>query len=239
MRLQLPTVICVCVSLIIMITLIVFMNANEEGVNREAVNVESEEFKTAREFAAVAFNAKRYTQAIEHYKVALRMRPENAYVHNDLGATYYEFGLAHAGPNWPSWDTDLSGRTVAEALRELQTAIAQTGSGYIVFTSDNPEVTKEIQEKARAEGARIHSDTFQNNAKIHILIGKTKEFFMKAESAYLQAKDIKPSYPKPYMNLGALYMKIGKRNAAVDLLENAYRLDSRDKELEEYLNQLR
>ena len=62
---------------------------------------------------------------------------------------------------------------------------------------------------------------------------------MKAESAYLQAKDIKPSYPKPYMNLGALYMKIGQRSAAVDLLENAYRLDPRDKELEEYLNQLR
>ncbi len=239
MRLQLPTVICVCVSLIIMITLIVFMNANEEGMNREAVNVESEEFKMARDHAADAFNAKRFTQAIEHYKVALRMRPENAYVHNDLGATYYEFGLLHAGPNWPSWDSDLSGRTVAEALRELQTATTQTASGYIVFRSDSPETTKEIQDKARAAGARIHTDTFENNAEIHILIGKTKEFFMKAESAYLQAKDIKPSYPKPYLNLGALYMKIGQRNAAVDLLENAYRLDPRDKELEEYLNQLR
>ena len=138
MRLQLPTVICVCVSLIIMITLIVFMNANEEGVNREAVNVESEEFKTAREFAAVAFNAKRYTQAIEHYKVALRMRPENAYVHNDLGATYYEFGLAHAGPNWPSWDTDLSGRTVAEALRELLAGLVDEGVVDASLSSDDP-----------------------------------------------------------------------------------------------------
>ena len=239
MRLQLPTVICVCLSLIIMITLMIFMKANEEDISREAVNVESEEFKMARDHAADAFKAKRYTQAIEHYKVALRMRPENAYVHNDLGATYYEFGLAHAGPNWPSWDSDLSGRTEEEALRELQTAIAQTGSGYIVFRTDNPEVTKAIEVKARAAGARVNTDTFQNTADINILIGKTKEFFMKAESAYLQAKDIKPSYPKPYLNLGALYMKIGQRGIAVDYLENAYRLDPRDKELEEYLNQLR
>ena len=239
MRLQLPTVICVCISLIIMITLVVFMNANKENMVGEAVNVESEEFKMARDHAADAFNAKKYTQAIQLYKEALRIRPENAYVHNDLGATYYEFGLRHAGPNWPSWDSDLSGRTVGEALRELQTAIAQTGSGYIVFRTDNPEVTKAIQENASAAGARINTDTFENNAEINILVGKTKELFMKAESAYLQAKDIKPSYPKPYLNLGALYMKIGKRTAAVDLLENAYRLDPRDKELEEYLNQLR
>ena len=239
MRLQLPTVICVCISLIIMITLVVFMKTNDENINRQAVNMESDEFKTARDFAADAFNAKRFTQAIEHYRVALRMRPENAYVHNDLGATYYEFGLAHAGPNWPSWDGDLSGRTQEEALRELKTAIDQTGSGYIVFRTDNPRVTEAIEVKARAAGARVNTDKFQNTAEIHILIGKTKELFMKAESAYHQAKDIKPSYPKPYLNLGALYMKIGQRAIAVDYLENAYRLDRRDKELEEYLNQLR
>ena len=239
MRLQLPTIICVCLSLIIMITLMIFMKANEESVSREAVNVESEEFRMARDHATDAYNAKRYTQAIELYKEALRMRPENAYVHNDLGATYYEFGLAHAGPNWPSWKSDLSGRTLEEALRELQTAIEQTGSGYIVLRTDNPEVTKAIEEKAKAAGARINTDTFENNADINILVGKTKEFFLKAQSAYLQAIDIKPSYPKPYLNLGALYMKIGQRNTAVDHLENAYRLDSRDKELEEYLNQLR
>ncbi len=239
MRLQLPTIICVCLSLVILITLMVFMKANEEGMNREAVNLESEEFKQTREHAADAYSTKQYTQAIELYKEALRLRPENAYVHNDLGATYYECGLAHAGPNWPSWDSDLSGRTLEEALRELQMAIAQTGSGYIVLKTDSPEVTKAIEEKARAAGAQIDTDTFENNANINILVGKTKEFFLKAESAYLQAKDIKPTYPKPYLNLGALYMKIGQRSIALDYLENAYRLDPRDKELEEYLNQLR
>jgi tetratricopeptide (TPR) repeat protein len=126
-----------------------------------------------------------------------------------------------------------------EALRELQTAISQTGSGYIVLRTDSPEVTKAIQEKARSAGAHFNTDTFENNATINILVGKTKEFFLKARSAYIQAIDIKPTYPKPYVNLGALYMKIGQRNIAVDYLENAYRLDPRDKELEEYLNQLR
>ena len=239
MRLQLPTIICVCLSLAILITLMVFMKANEDGMDRGAVNLESEEFKMARDRASDAYNAKKYVQAIELYKGAMRMRPENAYVHNDLGATYYEYGLAHAGPNWPSWDSDLSGRTLEEALRELQTAISQTGSGYIVLRTDSPEVTKAIQEKARSAGAHFNTDTFENNATINILVGKTKEFFLKARSAYIQAIDIKPTYPKPYVNLGALYMKIGQRNIAVDYLENAYRLDPRDKELEEYLNQLR
>ena len=191
MRLQLPTVICVCISLIIMITLVVFMKTNDENINRQAVNMESDEFKTARDFAADAFNAKRFTQAIEHYKVALRMRPENAYVHNDLGATYYEFGLAHAGPNWPSWDSDLSGRTQEEALREFQTAIEQTGSGYIVFRTDNPKVTEAIEVKARAAGARVNTDKFQNTAEINILIGKTKEFFYESRVSISSGKGYK------------------------------------------------
>ena len=240
MRLQLSTIICVCISLIVVISLAVIMKVNEQGVNREAVNLESEEFKMMREHAQSAYQAQNYTQAIQLYEDSARMRPENAEVHNDLGATYYDFGLAHAGPDWPSWgEKDLSDSPLTAALQELQTAIKQVGSGYIVLKTDDPEVTAAIEKKVGETDGYVYTERFENNATINILIGKTKAFFMKARNSYLVSIDIKPTYSPAYRNLGSLYMKIGQHDAAIDYFEKAYQLDPRDKELEQYLSQFK
>lgn len=239
MRLQLPTIIFLCLSFIVVVPLVYYMKTNDQATSREAINLEGQEFKSLREQAAIAHNAKRHTAAIQIYEEALKMRPDNAEVHNDLGATYYGFGLDYAGPNWPSWETDLASKTPAEALQELQTAIVEVGSGYIVMSSDKPEVTAVIDKKAQEIGAYIYAEQFGENVTMNVVIGKTKELFMNARDHYLRAIDIKPTYPRPYFNLGALYMKIGQHDTAVDYLEKSYQLDPRDKELEQYLNQLR
>ena len=102
MRLQLPTIIFLCLSLIVVVPLIFYMQSGDQAT-REAINLEGQEFKSLREQAAMSHNAKRHTAAIQIYEAALEMRPDNAEVHNDLGATCYEYGLDYAGPNWPSW----------------------------------------------------------------------------------------------------------------------------------------
>ncbi len=239
MRLQLPTIIFLCLSFIVVVLLKIKMQNDDQMATREAINLEGQEFKSLREQAAVAHNAKRHTAAIQIYEAALEMRPDNAEVHNDLGATCYEYGLDYAGPNWPSWETDLTNQTPAEAVHELEIAITEVGSGYIVMRSDKPDVTEAINKKAQAIDAYIYTQQFDEDVTMNIVIGKTKELFMRARDHYLRAIDIKPTYPRPYYNLGALYMKIGQHDTAVDYLEKSYQLDPRDKELEAYLNELR
>ncbi len=239
MRLQLPTIIFLCLSLIVVVPLIFYMKTGDPMASREAINLEGQEFKSLREQAAVAHNAKKHTAAIQMYEEALKMRPDNAEVHNDLGATSYKYGLEYAGPNWPSWETDVTSLTPAEAVQELELAVAEVNSGYIVMKSDKPDVTEAINRKAEEIGAYIYLQQFGEDVTMNIVIGKTKELFMKARDHYLRAVDIKPTYPRPYFNLGALYMKIGQHDTAVDYLEKSYQLDPRDKELEAYLNELR
>ena len=239
MRLQLPTIIFLCLSLIVVVPLIFYMKTGDPMASREAINLEGQEFKSLREQAAVAHNAKRHTAAIQMLEEALKMRPDNAEVHNDIGATSYKYGLEYAGPNWPSWEADLTNQTPAGAVHELETAITEVDSGYIVMRSDKPDVTEAINNKAQEIDAYIYAQQFGEDVTVNIVIGKTRELFMKARDHYLRAIDIKPTYPRPYFNLGALYMKIGQHDTAIDYLEKSYQLDPRDKELEAYLNELR
>ena len=137
-----------------------------------------------RTHAQDAFNAKKYEQAIALYEASVKMRPENAEVHNDLGATYYAFGLEYAGPSWPSWKSDLAGKTISEAIEELKTAVDQTVSGYIELKSDSRELTEAIEKQAKQLGATVHIEVWEERATISILIGKTKKFLRKARSSH-------------------------------------------------------
>ncbi len=192
-----------------------------------------------RRYATEAYNAKDYEKAISLYEDAITMRPENAEVLNDLGATYYAYGLAYAGPSWPSWETDLEGKTAAEGLDELQMAITHTKSGYIVMNSANRGSTESIEQKAEELGAIVYTETWEDQVTIRLLIGKTQQFLMKAEDAYRRSIDLKPTYSPAYHNLGSLLMKIGQTDSAVNYLREAHYLDPRNKKLEQYLTQFK
>jgi len=238
MRLQLPTIIALCVAVGLIVPLIYFVRVDEDGMG-VGVNLESEEFKQMRTHAKDAFNAKKYEQAIVLYENSVKMRPENAEVYNDLGATYYAFGLEYAGPSWPSWESDLAGKTVFEAREELKTAVSQTVSGYIELKSDRRELTEAVEKQAKQLGATVHINMWEERATISILLGKTQEFLTKARDSYIRAVDLKPTYSPAYRNLGSLFMKLGQSDTAVDYLQEAYALDPRDKELEQYLSQFK
>jgi len=237
MKLQLPTLIAVCVA-ILLIGGIYFFGKDKAELG-PAVNLESEEFKQLRAHATDAFNAGKYEPAIALYAEAIKMRPENAEVYNDIGATYYQQGLKYAGPSWPSWEKDLSGHSLDEAVAELNIAVTKTDSGGILLKTRDDTVADAIEEHAKNLGAEVYKQRWENEIMLNILIGQTKVFLLKARDSYLRALDLKPTHSVAFRNLGSFYMKVGRTDKALDYYQEAYKLDPRDEELEEYLHQFR
>ena len=237
MKLQLPTLIAVCLAILLIGGIYFFGRDKAElGI---AVNLESEEFKQLRTHATDAFNAGKYQQAIELYSTALKMRPENAEIYNDLGTVYYEQGLKYAGPSWPSWEKELRENSVNEAVAELKVAVNKTGSGAITFKTRDEAVADALEQEAGHLGGEVYRQRWENETTLNVLIGQTKIYLLRARDHYIRALDLKPTHSVAYRNLGSFYMKVGRTDKALDYYQEAYKLDPRDAELEEYLNQFR
>lgn len=237
MKLQLPTLIAVCIAILLIGGIYFFGRDKAElGI---AVNLESEEFKQIRTHATDAFNAGKYQQAIELYSMALKMRPENAEIYNDLGTVYYEQGLRYAGPSWPSWEKELREETPDQAVEELKIAVAETTSGAILLKTRDDAVADAIEAHAKQLGGEVYRQRWENEISVSILIGETKVYLLRARDHYYRALDLKPTHSVAYRNLGSFFMKVGKTDRALDHYQEAYKLDPRDTELEEYLNQFR
>jgi len=237
MKLQLPTLIAVCLAVLLIGGIYFFGRDKAElGI---AVNLESEEFKQLRTHATDAFNAGKYQQAIELYSEALKMRPENAEIYNDLGTVYYEQGLKYAGPSWPSWEQELRDNTIDQAISDLKVAVDKTGSGAITLKTRDEAVADAIEEEATQLGGEVYRQRWENETTLNVLIGQTKIYMLRARDHYIRALDLKPTHSVAYRNLGSFYMKVGRTDKALDYYQEAYKLDPRDAELEEYLNQFR
>ncbi len=237
MKLQLPTLIAVCLAILLVGSIYFFVGDKSElGI---AVNLESEEFKQLRTHATDAFNAGQLQQAIELYSEALKMRPENAEIYNDLGSVYYEQGLKYAGPSWPSWEQELRDESRDEAIAELKIAINKTTSGAITFKTRHEAVADAIEVEAKQLGGEVYRQRWENEITLTVLIGETKVYLLRARDHYMRALDLKTTHSVAYRNLGSFYMKVGRTDIALDHYEEAYKLDPRDAELEEYLNQFR
>ena len=167
------------------------------------------------------------------------MRPENAEVFNDLGAVYYQQGLEFAGPNWPSWEKELSTESADDAIAELRNAIDKTNSGSIVLKTRYEAIADAIELEAKQLGGEVYRQRWENEITLNILIGETKVYLLRARDHYTRALDLKSTHSVAYRNLGSFYMKVGKTDRAIDFYQEAYRLDPRDSELQEYLNQFR
>ena len=237
MKLQLPTLIAVCLAILLIGSIYFFVGDKTEfGI---AVNLESEEFKLLRTHATDAFNAGQYQQAIELYSQALKMRPENAEIFNDLGTVYYKQGLRYAGPGWPSWEKELTDESSDAAVTELKIAIDKITSGAIVFKTRDEAVADAIENEAKKLGGEVYRQRWENEITLNVLIGETKTYLLRARDHYIYALDLKPTHSVAFRNLGSFYMKVGKTDRALDYYQEAYELDPRDTELEEYLNQFR
>ena len=125
------------------------------------------------------------------------------------------------------------------AVAELKIAIDKTASGAIVFKTRDETVADAIENEAKQLGGEVYRQRWENEITLNILIGETKTYLLRARDNYLYALDLKPTHSVAYRNLGSFFMKVGKTDTAIDYLQEAHKLDPRDTELEEYLNQFR
>jgi len=198
---------------------------------------ESQEVRDLKEKGRAYAEANEHEQAITYYTEALKMRPDDAYLHNDLGAVYHNMGVEAAGEAWPSWEEDLTNVTPITALQQLKQALSEVQSGVIVMTVNDVKVMNTLANHARSSDCYVHIEDHQRTSDITIIKGKTKEAFRKAESELFRAKDLKPRYAKAYENLGSLYYRMGKQQDAVILWKSALDLDPTNKVLRQYLQQ--
>ncbi len=232
MKLQLPTIIIVCLSVVLILT-IHFLGGNTQSV--QEVSEETEEFRTVRVDAENAYNAKKFNNAIELYERALELRPENAEIYNDLGSVHYDLGLKYAGPKWPSWR--ILKESLEDVLADLELAIQTIESGYIVFTTSSTEIAKAVEKEAKAKGAAVFPYRGNTQTTLNILVGSTKDHLLHARWLYLKSIELKSTYAAPYRNIGSFYVKIGITDKALNYLREAYKREPSDEELAEYLQQ--
>ncbi len=237
MKNQIPIIIIVCLSLVIVLTIHFVGGKNTQTITES--NEESHNFRSIRIDAENAYASQEYVKAIEYYEEALELRPDNAEICNDLGAVHYDLGLRNAGPEWPSWnDIHLPG-SAKEAITALDLAFQNVESGYFKVNTNSTEISQAIQEEVKTRGGTVFPFQGSTETTLNILVGPTKDHFLYAQEYYLRAIDLKSTYAAPYRNLGSFYMKVGIRDKAVNYLREAHKRQPNDEDLEEYLHQFK
>ena len=237
MKLQLPTIIIVCLSIVLILTIHFVGGRNTQTLTES--REESNLFRSIRIDAENAHTAQDYNQAIQYFEDALEMRPKNAEIYNGLGAVHYDLGLKNAGPDWPSWKDISSDGPLDEALAVLNDAFKNVESGYFRFVTSSTEIAEQIEQQAKKKEAAVFPYYGNTTTTLNILIGPTKEHLLYAEEYYLRSIEMKSTYAVPYRNLGAFYMKIGIRDKAINYLQEAFKREPTDEDLAEYLHQIK
>lgn len=237
MKLQLPTIIIVCLSVVLILTIHFWGGRDFQTIDEG--NEESTEFRSIRIDAKNAYNAKDYHNAIELFDQAYEMRPDNAEVCNDLGSAHYDLAIKNAGPLWPAWKDITVHGSAEDAINELDLAIEKVESGYFRIKTSTNKIAKELEAAAVEKGAAVFPYYGSTQTTLNILIGPTKENLLQAKSLYLRAIELKSTYPAPYRNLGSLYMKIGITDKAINFYREAHSREPSDEELAEYLHQFK
>ncbi|GIX06369.1 MAG: hypothetical protein KatS3mg115_0772 [Candidatus Poribacteria bacterium] len=197
-----------------------------------------------------ARHTRNFDAAIAAYQSALQVRPDNAEIHNDLGATYYEKGRALMGEpvaedlRFYSSSPDLEVR-VRETLEYMESWFDQVPADPNTITPkkfvwDIPAyLLKPFEEYAKTRNDLIYSSRrVGDHYELVVYAGETARAFKQAEIHFWRAIDLRPEYAPAYRNLGALYVEIGRREDAIKILRQALRLEPQDRELDLYLQQL-
>lgn len=200
------------------------------------------QYNLAKETADLLFERARktgnYEIAINGYKQALALRPDNAEAHNDLGATYYERGLALMAPPVEE-DLREYSPNPRDVLEYVQKRLQEIPSGKFSWTVTGAQL-RVLQDFFRAR-KDLSYEFYPSGGgyELTVLNGATAASFREAEVEFRRAIDLKPTYAPAYRNLGALYVMRGNRKDAIVYFEEALRLEPQDKDLRTYLEQLK
>ena len=126
-----------------------------------------------------------------------------------------------------------------EVKERIRGVVGDTESGKFTWLVDE-KVAGGVQDFLKAEypQALIYENALGRDSEIVLVTGSTAASFVQAEVYFWAALNAKSEYARPYRNLGALYVQLGRRAYAIDLFEQALQLEPHDQELKTYLEQL-
>ncbi len=260
MRTPIITVFIICI-LIIGLAL-AFYDYRKHGIRYQTddINItksESEALKNARQAGEELTYKQDYEGAIAEYERALKISPRDAYLRNNLGASYYYLGLKSMEPPMEEDDfglgKEIDGRHISkeEIFQKLEEVLKQTKSGTITLVVKDQSISKQIESYIRPLNHYVHiegenTDDGSKEYWITIIMGKTKEAFLNAEKQYLQAIELKSvrdvdgrkysNYSAASRNLGTLYFRMGRKKEAIAHWSRALQIEPTDAELRELID---
>lgn len=153
-------------------------------------------------YLGVAYgDAGMYKEAIDAYKQAIRIKPDDAKAHNNLGVAYAESGMYKEAIEAYKQAIRIKPDD-AKAHDNLGNAYAESG------------MHKEAIE-AYKQAIRIKPDDAVAHYNLGVAYGKAGKYEEEIE-AYKQAIRIKPDYAVAHYNLGVSYLASGDRGMALE-----------------------
>lgn len=157
------------------------------------------------------FQRGRFEEAIEHYKEALKIKPEYADASANLSKAHYNLGKSRHAQ-----------KRLDEAVEHYTEALL-LDSGHVRAMEDLEIALTELGKSAAEEGQKAAGD-----AKAHNTLGIALAKCGKLDNAvehFSEAVGIDPGYAEAYYNLGFTFAKQMKYDEAVAYYNEALRLD--------------
>lgn len=148
-------------------------------------------------------------KAMEHYLIAIRLKPGFAEAYHNLGIAYYKKGLVDEAIKYH--------QIVLKLMPNFPKAHYDMGAAY--YYKGLPDIAMEHYETAVRLKPNF-SEAYNNMGLIYY----DKGFFDKAIEHYEIAMRLKPDFPGVYSNLGNAYYKEGLLDKAVEYYRIALKL---------------
>jgi tetratricopeptide (TPR) repeat protein len=154
-----------------------------------------------------------YTKAIEAYKQAIRINPDDAYVHCNLGAVYGSLGLY---------------KDAIEAFKQAIRIDPDDAKAHycLGLAYDSLGLYKDAIE-AYKQAIRINPDDAVAHCNLGAVYGKLG-YYTKAIEACKQVIRIDPDYAKVHYYLGLAYGSLGLYKDAIEAFKQAIRINPDD-----------
>lgn len=260
-----PVITIFVVAVMIVGICLIFYDYKKHGLHEEAIGIsksQAESVKKARIRGEDRVEQQDYAGAIIEFKRAAKMLPNDPYIHNDLGAAYYESGMRAINPPVPpdediGYGIEIDARFIEkkeEIFDKIKQSLDMTASGIITVVVNNLPLSKEIETYIKPTNNYIHveeelKDEGSRDYWITIIKGQTKDYFLDAEKEYLQAIDLQSvkdangrkysGYSVASRNLGTLYHRMGKKKEALNNWQRALQLEPSDQALKKLVDSYR